>query len=44
MIWSRDINEIISSLKKTERQNVDLSHCKAVQEEVISKLVEVIQS
>jgi len=44
MIWSRDINEIISSLKKSERQNVDLARCKAVQEEVISKLVEVIQS
>lgn len=44
MFWSRDINEIISSLKKSERQNVDLSLCKAVQDEVISKLVEVIQS
>ncbi len=44
MIWSRDVNEIISSLKKSARQNVDLIRCKAVQEEVISKLVEVIQS
>lgn len=44
MFWSRDINEIMSSLKKSKRQNIDLSLCKAVQDEVISKLVEVIQS
>jgi len=44
MLWSRDVNGIISSLKKSERQNIDLSRSKAVQEEVISKLIEVIQS
>ncbi len=43
MFWSRNINELLEALKKSERKYVDLTHSKYVQEEVISKIWEVIQ-
>jgi len=44
MFWSRDVGELIEALKKSEKRNVDLTHSKNVQEEVISKLLEVIRN
>ena len=44
MFWSRDVGELIEALKKSEKRNVDLTHSKNVQEEVISKLLEVIKN
>jgi len=43
MFWSRNINELLEALKKYEKKYVDLTHSKYVQEEVISKIWEVIQ-
>lgn len=44
MFFSRDVTELLSKLKASNRTEVDLNRSKAVQEEVISKLKEVIAS
>lgn len=44
MFFSRDVNELMSKLKSTNRTEVDLNRSKAVQDEVITKLKEVIES
>jgi len=44
MFFSRDVQELLKKLKSSSRTEVDLTRSKAVQEEVISKLKEVIES
>lgn len=44
MFFSRDVNELMSKLKISRRATYDFSRSKAVREEVITKLKEVIES
>ncbi len=44
MFFSRDVNELMSKLKSSNRTEADLNRSKAVQDEVITKLKEVIES
>ncbi len=44
MFFSRDVSELVAKLKTSDRTDVDLNRSKAVQEEVITKLKEVIES
>lgn len=44
MYFSREVSELMAKLKASKRADVDMHRSKAVQEEVISKLKEVIES
>lgn len=44
MFFSREVSELMAKLKASKRADVDMNRSKAVQEEVISKLKEVIES
>lgn len=44
MFFSRDVSELMAKLKASKRADVDMNRSKAVQEEVISKLKEVIEA
>jgi len=44
MFFSREVSELMARLKTSDRTDVDLNRSKAVQEEVISKLKEVIEA
>lgn len=44
MYFSREVSELMAKLKASKRADVDMHRSKAVQEEVISKLKEVIEA
>ncbi|MCB5279885.1 MAG: DUF354 domain-containing protein [Candidatus Cloacimonetes bacterium] len=44
MFFSRDVSELMARLKTSNRTDVDLNRSKVVQEEVITKLKEVIEA